>query len=70
MYQNIFYYISRFILQQLTWADIAVSMIVEMMAAKDDAILTKCPPLGDHMKRVHSQPKIKAWIEKRPKTAM
>merc|ERR1712025_949553 len=39
----------------LTWADIAVSMIVEMMAAKDEAILTKCPPLGDHMKRIHSQ---------------
>ena len=67
---KIFYNLTRFILQQLTWADIAVSMIVEMMAAKDEAILTKCPPLGDHMKRVHSQPKIKAWIEKRPKTAM
>merc|ERR1712018_323156 len=54
----------------LTWADIAVSMIIEMMASKDEAILTKCPPLGDLMKRVHSQPKIKAWREKRPKTTM
>merc|ERR1712223_1027564 len=54
----------------LTWADIAVSSVIEMMAPKDEAILTKCPPLGDHMKRVHSQPKIKAWMEKRPKTTM
>jgi glutathione S-transferase len=54
----------------LTWADIAVSTIIEMMASKDETILTKCPPLGDLMKRVHSQPKIKAWMEKRPKTNM
>jgi hypothetical protein len=55
---------------QITWADIGVSMIIEMMSDKDPTLLTKCPPLGDLMKRVNSQPRIKAWIEKRPKTDM
>ena len=44
--------------------------MIELLASKDETILTKCPPLGDHMKRVHSQPRIKAWMEKRPKTEM
>ena len=54
----------------MIYKEIYVSMIIEMMAEKDEAILTQCPPLGDHMKRVQSQPKIKAWREKRPKTSM
>merc|ERR1711953_392909 len=39
----------------LTWADIAVAGIIELLASKDDTVLTKCPPLGDLMKRVNSQ---------------
>jgi glutathione S-transferase len=54
----------------LTWADIGVSMMIEIMSNEDSTLLTKCPPLGDLMKRVHSQPRIKAWMEKRPKTDM
>ena len=67
---HIYYKYTKHIFIQLTWADIAVSMTIEMMASKDEAILAKCPHLGDLMKRVHSQPKIKAWMEKRPKTNM
>ena len=55
---------------QLTWADISISIVMEMMSSKDESVLIKCPPLGDLMKRVHNEPKIKAWIEKRPKTSM
>lgn len=54
----------------LTWADISISIVMEMMSSKDESVLIKCPPLGDLMKRVHNEPKIKAWIEKRPKTSM
>ena len=55
---------------QLTWADISISIVMEMMSSQDESVLIKCPPLGDLMKRVHNEPKIKAWIEKRPKTSM
>ena len=55
---------------QLTWADISISIIMEMMSSQDESVLIKWPPLGDLMKRVHNEPKIKAWIEKRPKTSM
>jgi len=54
----------------LTWADIAIADIVDLMAKKNKDVLTKCPPLLDLTKRVNNLPNIKAWIAKRPVTEL
>ena len=43
---------------------------MDLLASTDNEVLTKCPPLDDLRKRVNDLPRIKAWIEKRPKTDM
>ena len=47
-----------------------MAITMEILSAKDTEVLTKCPPLADLMKMVFNLPRIKAWIEKRPKTDM
>jgi len=54
---------------ELTWADLSFINFIgwTVMAAGEDP-LTKFPKLKALQTRVESSPKIKAWIEKRPKT--
>jgi len=53
---------------QITWGDLTAAYVLEFMNNFAPAALTKFPLLKAYMERILSQPKIKAWIAKRPVT--
>uniref|UniRef100_A0A915PCD4 Glutathione S-transferase 1 n=1 Tax=Setaria digitata TaxID=48799 RepID=A0A915PCD4_9BILA len=53
----------------LSLADLAVFDILQLFDAKSTKELEKYPKLNDFTMRIEEMPKIKAWIEKRPKTS-
>jgi len=58
-----------FVGSDLTWADLAFVVFVEWTGrAKVENPLAKFPKLHALQEKVLNQPKVKAWIEKRPKT--
>ena len=52
----------------LTWADIVMFNFVG--ALPDQSVLAKVPKIKNLVARVGEIPNIKAWVEKRPKTAL
>lgn len=57
--------------KKLTYADIIIAHNLERLAEflKEPTMLDKTPELKKHLETVFSQPGIKEWIAKRPKTA-
>lgn len=57
--------------KKLTYADIIIAHNLERIAEflKEPGMLDKTPELKKHQQTVFSQPGIKEWIAKRPKTA-
>lgn len=57
-----------FFMFQMTMADLAVYEVLTNVVLRDSKILDKFPKLVEHRKRVAALPKIKEYLEKRPKT--
>ena len=57
-----------FTMFQLTWVDIGLADILRLMSDKWEGILNEWKLLCDLMMRVNNLPRIKAWLESRPKT--
>ena len=59
-----------FISLQLTYADIMFFDLMNIFAKGEPTVpqLEKLPLLAAHYQRVLNVPRIKAWVEKRPKT--
>ena len=58
-----------FIFLQLTWADIVVANFCEELLKRGGAaVFDKNNVLKSHLEMVLNLPKIKKWIEERPKT--
>ena len=47
-----------------------MALTLDDMAQREEEVLTKCTTLAGLMNKVNNLPRIKAWIEKRPKTEM
>jgi len=54
--------------KQLTWADLYVFELLNNIHAKHPELFTSHAKLTEFIKHIGGQPKIKTWIEKRPKT--
>jgi len=59
-----------FVGNQVTWADLALSEIFGGWQENHAHLLKPHPKLAEFVTKIRSIPKIKAWIEKRPKTPM
>ncbi|XP_066941846.1 hematopoietic prostaglandin D synthase-like [Macrobrachium rosenbergii] len=55
---------------KITWADLAIGIIVGGIASRKEEFLKPYPKLASHVQKVASLPKIKEWIDKSPKTEM
>jgi len=54
----------------ITWADLALANGFWTLTQLNPTVLDKYPPIKSFTDRVLNLPKIKAWIDKRPVTAM
>ncbi|XP_041486062.1 hematopoietic prostaglandin D synthase-like [Lytechinus variegatus] len=54
----------------VTLADLALFNLLEQLAAKYADMLTKNPPMQEFLDRMKKEPKVSAWLEKRPKGEM
>ncbi len=54
----------------LTFADLYLNLVVDMLGEKKEAALAHFPHLKKLTENVNSNPKIAAWIAKRPVTSM
>ncbi|KAJ1369196.1 hypothetical protein KIN20_030603 [Parelaphostrongylus tenuis] len=52
----------------MTWVDVFIAEHVSDMYAKVPEFLDGFPEVKAHMEKVQSNPKIKKWIDSRPKT--
>uniref|UniRef100_A0A914YGQ2 glutathione transferase n=1 Tax=Panagrolaimus superbus TaxID=310955 RepID=A0A914YGQ2_9BILA len=59
---------SGFIASKLSWGDLFLAEGIKTAQNFDDQIEKKYPKIVEYKKRVHSQPKIKEYIEKRNDT--
>ncbi|MCE2196778.1 hypothetical protein GQ599_09550, partial [Streptococcus thermophilus] len=57
-----------FVADKITWADLAIGMVIGAMLRVDSESFDKFPALVAHVNKVQDLPKIKEWLEKRPKT--
>nr|QFU14645.1 glutathione S-transferase GSTs7 [Dendroctonus armandi] len=55
---------------RLTWADVYFAALMEMITQAQADLLDNYPNLKAVVKNVLSLPKIKAWVEKRPKDVL
>lgn len=59
-----------FVGDSLTWVDLYLSIVLEWLRDKKDALLAHFAQVKAHDERVRSLPKIAEWIAKRPVTDM
>jgi len=55
-------------LQCITYADIGFMHYAHSLDLIDKAVMTKFPTLAALAKKIEERPKIKKWLETRPKT--
>lgn len=53
---------------QITWADIYLFEVFYGLKHTSPHLIEKHPKLGEFINKVANEPKIRAWLEKRPKT--
>jgi len=59
-----------FVGKGFTWADAVLYVSFSNWTMRSPQLLTPYPKLQEFLKKIESHPKIKAWIDKRPKTEM
>ncbi|PAV80071.1 hypothetical protein WR25_25892 [Diploscapter pachys] len=55
-----------FVGDRLTWVDITLAHAFSTMDKTDSELIKDYPELSDHYRKIHSLPKIKEYLEKRP----
>ena len=59
-----------FSIEKVTWADLAIADLIGLISEYDQDVMSKAPELAELANRVNTLPRIKKWIEERPKTFM
>merc|ERR1719430_2060868 len=54
--------------KRVTWADLAIADLIGLISEYDQDVMSKAPELAELTNRVNALPRIKKWIEERPKT--
>lgn len=66
------YYCNQFSIPQLTWADIALGNFLDpegiISKLKNTDLRHLVPQLMEHAEKVNALPKIRQWMEERPKS--